>query len=37
MWMKTKEFKKYKEIWECVKKELEAINGGEKLEYGKDF
>ena len=29
--------KKYKEIWEGVKKEIETINGGEKLEYGKDL
>ena len=38
MWMKTKKFqKKYKEVWEGVKKEIETINGGEKIEYGKDF
>ena len=36
--MKTKKFqKKYKEVWESVKKETETINGGEKIEYGKDF
>ena len=29
--------KKYKEIWEGVKKEIETINGGIKIEYGKDF
>ena len=29
--------KKYKEVWEGIKKEIEAINGGEKIEYGKDF
>ena len=29
--------KKYKEVWEDVKKEIETINGGEKIEYGKDF
>ena len=29
--------KKYKEIWEGVKKEIETINGSEKIEYGKDF
>ena len=29
--------KKYKEVWEGVKKEIETINGGEKIEYGKDF
>ena len=38
MWMKTKKFqKKYKEVWESVKKETETINGGEKIDYGKDF
>ena len=38
MWMKTKKFqKKYEEVWEGVKKEIEAINGGKKIEYGKDF
>ena len=29
--------KKYKEVWEGVKKKPETINGGEKIEYGKDF
>ena len=29
--------KKYEEGWEGVKKEIETINGGEKIEYGKDF
>ena len=29
--------KKYKEVWESVKKEIETINGGKKIEYGKDF
>ena len=29
--------KKYKEVWEGVRKEIETINGGEKVEYGKDF
>ena len=29
--------KKYEEVWECVKKEIEAINGGKKVEYRKDF
>ena len=28
---------KYEEVWEGVKKEIETINGGEKIEYGKDF
>ena len=27
--------KKYEEVWEGVKKEIETINGGEKIEYGK--
>ena len=29
--------KKYEEVWEGVKKETETINGGEKIEYRKDF
>ena len=29
--------KEYEEIWEGIKKEIETINGGEKIEYGKDF
>ena len=29
--------KKYKEVWKGVKKEFESFNGGEKIEYGKDF
>ena len=29
--------KKYKEVWEGVKKKIETINGGEKIEYGKDL
>ena len=28
--------KKYEEVWEGVKKETETINGGKKVEYGKD-
>ena len=28
--------KKCEEIWEDVKKEIETINSGEKIEYGKD-
>ena len=28
---------KYEEIWEGIKKEIEIINSGEKIEYGKDF
>ena len=29
--------KKYEEVWEDIKKETETINGGEKMEYEKDF
>ena len=29
--------KKYKDVWEGIKKEIETINGGEKIEYGKVF
>ena len=29
--------KKYEEVWEGVKKEIETINGGEKIKYWKDF
>ena len=29
--------KKYKEVWKGVKREIETVNGGEKIEYGKDF
>ena len=32
-----KVLKKYEKVWEGVKKEIETINGGEKVEYGKDF
>ena len=35
---KSKEvLKKYEEIWEDIKEEIETINGGEKIEYEKDF
>ena len=27
---------KYKKVWEGIKKEIETINGGKKIEYGKD-
>ena len=34
----TKEVsKRYKEVWDGVKKDTETINGGERVEYGKDF
>ena len=29
--------KKYEEVWEDFKKEIETINGDEKIEYLKDF
>ena len=29
--------KKYEKVWKSVKKEIETINGGEKIEYVKDF
>ena len=29
--------KKYEEVWEGIKKEIETINGVKKIEYGKDF
>ena len=28
---------KYKEVWEGIRKEIETINGGKKIKYGKDF
>ena len=35
---KNKEvLKKYGEVWEGIKKEIKTINGGEKIEYRKDF
>ena len=27
---------KYEEVWEGIKREIETINGGEKIEYRKD-
>ena len=36
--MKIKKFKKkYKEVWDRIKKDIEKINDGKKVEYGKDF
>ena len=29
--------KKYREIWEGIKEEIETINGGKKLKFGKIF
>ena len=38
MLMKTQKFqKKYEEVWKGIKKEIETINGGEIIEYGKGF
>ena len=38
MMVKNKEVsKKYEEVWKGVKKEIETITGGKKVEYGKDF
>ena len=34
--MKT-EVLKYEEVLEGIKKEIETINGGEEIEYQKDF
>ena len=28
---------KYEEVWDGIKKEIETINGGKKIGYGKDF
>ena len=34
----TKEVsKKYKEVWDGIKKDIERINGAERAEYGKDL
>ena len=29
--------KKYTELWDGIKDEIETINGSKKIEYGKDF
>ena len=29
--------KRYEEVWKSVKKDIETVNGGERVEYGKDF
>ena len=29
--------KKYEEVWESIKKYIETVNGGERVEYGKDL
>ena len=28
---------KYEEVWDKIKKEIETINGGKKIEYEKDY
>ena len=28
---------KYVEIWDGIKKDIETVNGGERIEYGKDL
>ena len=34
---KNEVLEKYEEVWEGIKKKIETINGGEKIEYGKHF
>ena len=35
---KNKEFsRKYEEVWKGIKKEIQTINGGKKIEYEKDY
>ena len=29
--------KRYQEVWKSLKKDIETVNGGERVEYGKDF
>ena len=29
--------KKYEEVWDRIKKDIETINGGKNVEYSKDF
>ena len=35
--IKQRSFKKYKKFWRVLKREIETINGGIKIEYGKGF
>ena len=35
--MKTNVLKKYTELWNGIKNEIETINGGKKYIYSKDF
>ena len=37
MWMKRNKFQKNTKKFGKVLKEIETINGGEKIEFGKDF
>ena len=37
MWMKRNKFQKNMKKFGKVLKEIETINGGEKIEFGKDF
>ena len=38
MWMEIKKFQKdMKKFGKVLKKDIETINGGERVEYGKDF
>ena len=37
MWIKTKKFQRNMKKFGKVKKEIETIDGGKKVEYGKDF
>ena len=34
---KQRSIKKYTELWDGIKNEIETINGGKEGEYGKDF
>ena len=36
-YINTQNFGKYAELWDDIKKEMKAINGGKGGEYGKDF
>ena len=29
--------RKYEDVWEGVKKEIDTINGGKEIEYGKNY
>ena len=36
--MKTKKLlKKYADVWDGIKSEIKAINGGKENDYGKDY